>query len=77
MYGFKMAVNKQLEISWNRLSCQKWENHFSEGILLINKEYKYNYTAEKKQKKVTWFRFKGQNKFWISPPISYLLLVNT
>ena len=45
-----MAAKKPISISRHKISDQKWENHFPEGIFLeiwlIIKDYKYNYTAE-------------------------------
>ena len=45
-----MAAKKPIFISRHKISDQKWENHFPEGIFLeiwlISEDCKYNYTAE-------------------------------
>ena len=37
---------KKNSISRHKISDQKWENYFPEGIWLIIEDCKYNYTAE-------------------------------
>ena len=47
IYNYKMAAKKTISISRHKISDQKWENHFPEGIFPC----KYNYTAEIKFEK--------------------------
>ena len=42
---------KPISISRHKISDQKWENHFPEGICVIIEDCKYNYTAEIKFEK--------------------------
>ena len=36
IYNYKMAAKKLISISRHKISDQKWENHFPEGIFLLN-----------------------------------------
>ena len=36
MYNYKMAAEKPISISRHKISDQKWENHFPEGIFPWN-----------------------------------------
>ena len=36
IYNYKMAAKQPISISWHKISDQKWENHFPEGIFPWN-----------------------------------------
>ena len=64
--SYKMAATNLNSNSRHKISHQKLENRFPEGIFPYNLGLYYNYNAEIKieKKKVIRFRFYGENKFW-------------